>query len=174
MNSWHCSTINYCLWLNSVWSNANLCQWISSLFREKIADFQRQAITKTKSRVLLLVPKASHLTHWGRNKIDAILQTTFWNAFFLMKMFEFRIRFHWSLFLRVQSTVIQYWFRQWLGAVQATSHYLNQCWLDYRPINASLGLNELRELNLITDVLFQGNILKSHTAMFAMPSETGL
>ena len=30
-----------------------------------------------------------------------------------------------------------------LGADQATSHYLNQWWLDYRRIYASLGLNEL-------------------------------
>ena len=30
-----------------------------------------------------------------------------------------------------------------VGAVQATSHYLNQWWLLYRRINASLGLNEI-------------------------------
>ena len=81
------------------------------------------------------------LTHWGRNKMDVISQTTFWSAFSWMKMFEFRITFHWSLFLRVQLTIIQHWFRWWLGAVQATSHYLNQWWLDNRHIYASLGLN---------------------------------
>ena len=58
-------------------------------------------------------------------------------------MFEFRLNFHWSLFLGVQLAIFQHWFRQWLGAVQATSHYLNQWWLDYRRIYASLGLNEL-------------------------------
>ena len=31
----------------------------------------------------------------------------------------------------------------WLGAVQATSYYLNQWWSVYRRIYASLGLNEL-------------------------------
>ena len=41
------------------------------------------------------------LTHWGRDQIDAIFQTTFSNAFSWMKMCEFRLRFHWSLFLRV-------------------------------------------------------------------------
>ena len=35
------------------------------------------------------------------------------------------------------------------GAVQATSHYLNQWWLGYRRIYASLGLNELTWNNLI-------------------------
>ena len=43
-------------------------------------------------------------------------------------MCEFRLKFHWSLFLRVQLTIFQHWFRQWLGAEQATSHYLNQWW----------------------------------------------
>ena len=45
-----------------------------------------------------------HLTHWGRDKMDAISQTTFSNAFPWMKIFEFRLKFHWSLFLRVQLT----------------------------------------------------------------------
>ena len=31
-------------------------------------------------------------------------------------MFEFRLKFHWSLFPRVQLTISQHWFRQWLGA----------------------------------------------------------
>ena len=83
------------------------------------------------------------LTHWGRDKMDAILQTTFSTAFSWMKMFEFQLIFHWSLFLRVQLTIFQHWFSYWLGAVQAKSHYLNQCWLVYRRICVSLGLNEL-------------------------------
>ena len=51
------------------------------------------------------------LTHWGRNKMDAISQTTLSNAFSWMKMLEFRLRFQLSLFLRVQSTIIHHWFR---------------------------------------------------------------
>ena len=51
------------------------------------------------------------LTHWGRDKMDAISQTTFWSAFSWMKMFEFRLKFHGSLFLRVQMTIFQHWFR---------------------------------------------------------------
>ena len=83
------------------------------------------------------------LTHWGRDNMAAISQTTLSNAFSWMKMFKFRLKFHWSLFLRVQFTIFQHWFRQWLGADQATSHYLKQWWLDYWRIYASLGLNEL-------------------------------
>ena len=85
------------------------------------------------------------LTHCGRDKMDAISQTTFSNAFSWMKMFEYRLKFHWSLFLRVQLTMSQHWFRLWLRADQATSHYLDQCWLHYRCIYASLGLNELMQ-----------------------------
>ena len=70
-------------------------------------------------------------------------QTTFSSTFSWMKMFEFRLKVHWSLFLRVELTIFQHWFGLWLGAVQATSHYLNQWWFDYRRIYASLGLNEL-------------------------------
>ena len=35
----------------------------------------------------------------------------FSNAFSWMKMFEYRLKFHWSLLLRVQLTISQYWFR---------------------------------------------------------------
>ena len=51
------------------------------------------------------------VTHWGRDKMDAISQTTFSSAFSCFKMFEFRLKFHWSLFLRFQWTVFQHWFR---------------------------------------------------------------
>ena len=90
--------------------------------------------SRTKIRVL---------THWGRDKMDAISQTTFWSAFSWMKMFDFRLKFHWSLFRGVELTIFHHWFGKWLGAVQATSHYLNQWCLVYRRIYASLGLNEL-------------------------------
>ena len=83
------------------------------------------------------------LTHWGRDKMTAISQMTLSNVFSWMKMLEFRIKFHWSLFIRIQLTIFQHWIRWWPGADQATSHYLNQWWLDYRRIYASLGLNEL-------------------------------
>ena len=50
-------------------------------------------------------------THWGRDKMDDISQTTFSSAFSWMKMFEFRLKIHLSLFLRVQLTIFQHWFR---------------------------------------------------------------
>ena len=91
------------------------------------------------------------LTHWGRDKMAAIS-----HAFSWMKMFEFRLKFHWSLFLRFQLTIFQHWLRLWLGADHATSHYLNQWWLDYRRIYiyASLGLNELSGCVQATDTVY--------------------
>ena len=81
--------------------------------------------------------------HWGPDKINTISQTTFSNAFYWIKIYEFRLRFHWSLLLRFKLTIFQHWFKYWLGADQATSHYLNQWWLVHWHIYASLGLSEL-------------------------------
>ena len=56
-------------------------------------------------------------THSSRDKMGAILQTTFSNVFSSMKMLEkFWLKFHWSLSLRVQLKIFQHWFRLWLGA----------------------------------------------------------
>ena len=82
--------------------------------------------------------------------MNTISQTPYSNAFSWMKMFEFRWRFHWTLFKRVHLTIFQHWFKQWLGAVQATSHYLNQWWFVFRRIHASLSSNELSEFYLST------------------------
>ena len=51
------------------------------------------------------------LTHWGRDKMAVISQTTFSGAFSWMKMYEFWLTFHWNLFSRVQLTIFQHWFR---------------------------------------------------------------
>ena len=44
-----------------------------------------------------LLPKP--LKHWGWYKMAAVSQTTLSSAFSWMKILEFRLRFHWSLFL---------------------------------------------------------------------------
>ena len=69
------------------------------------------------------------LTHWYPDKMAAISQAPFSNAFSWMKKYIFRLWFHWILFLRFELRIFQHWFRSWLGADQATSHYLNQWWL---------------------------------------------
>ena len=52
----------------------------------------------------------------GPRQMAAISQTTPSNTFSWMRMLEFRLKFHWSLFLMVQLTIFHHWFRWWLGA----------------------------------------------------------
>ena len=61
--------------------------------------------------LVLLYYRLLPLTRWDRDKIAAIWQTTFSNAFYWMEMHEFRLRFHWSLFLRFEWLIFQHWFR---------------------------------------------------------------
>ena len=91
------------------------------------------------------------LTRWGRDEIDAILQTTFSNAFSWMKMYWFRLKFHWSLFPSVQLTIFQHW--------SAPSHYLNQWCLFHWRIFALFGLNVLSGYLLHTFILQQKMLL---------------
>ena len=51
------------------------------------------------------------LTHWGRDEMAAISQMTVSNAFSWMKMYEFWLKFHWSVFLSDQLTIFQDWFQ---------------------------------------------------------------
>ena len=50
------------------------------------------------------------LTHWGRDKGDKTLQTTFSNAFSLMKIVVFWQTFDLNLIPRVQLATFQHWF----------------------------------------------------------------
>ena len=77
-----------------------------------------------------------------RHFADNIFKCTFFNE----NVYDFRLRFHWGLFLRFQLTIFQHWFRSWLGDNQVTSHYLNRWWIIYWRIYASLGLNKFWKL----------------------------
>ena len=84
---------------------------------------------------LLSYPKVATSVIWDWDIMDAISQTIFSSAFSWMKMIQFQWKFHWSLFLRVQLTIFQHLFRQWLGTDQATSHYQNHWWLFFWRIH---------------------------------------
>ena len=56
-------------------------------------------------------PPDKILTHLPMDIMAAISQTILLDAFSWMKMYEFRLRFHWILFLRVQSTIFPNWFK---------------------------------------------------------------
>ena len=131
----------------------NLYQWLSARLQDPISNalellqfctepsiswcrFTFYSVIDSKY-ISFLVPEMSYyfnrkdrclLTHCGRDKMAAIFHTTFSNGFSWLKMYWFQFKFHWSLFLWVQLTIFQHWFRQWLGADQATNHYLNQWW----------------------------------------------
>ena len=51
------------------------------------------------------------LIHLSLDNTCAISRTIFSDAFSWMKIDEFGLRFHWILFLRVQLTTFQHWFR---------------------------------------------------------------
>ena len=98
----------------------------------------------------------TNLTHWGRDKIVAISMTTFSNAYSGMRMHGFRLGYRWRLFVRFKSTIFQHWFREWLGADQARSHYLKQRWLICWCIETSVSLNELNGILEAAILKFRG------------------
>ena len=85
------------------------------------------------------------LTHWDRDKMDNIFQTTFSNPFSWMKIFEILIQFDWRLFLMVQLT-IKYSIGSDNGLVPIRRQAIT--WtndgLGWWRIHASLSLNELK------------------------------
>ena len=83
------------------------------------------------------------LIHNGRDKMLDIVRTTFSNAFSWMKMYGFRLRFHWSFFPNGPINNISALVQIMVVADQAANHHLNQWCLVYWRIYASLGLNEL-------------------------------
>ena len=61
--------------------------------------------------IVLFVQHIDSSIHWGRDKIADISQT-FSNAFSWMKIYEFRLKFHWSLFPNVQLIILMIYWRK--------------------------------------------------------------
>ena len=86
-----------------------VCYWLSCILKSQHYHEPIMHNTASNSQQWLAIMcydegtlTLVYLTHWGRDKMDAISQTTFSNAFSWMKMFQYRLKFHWSLFLRVK------------------------------------------------------------------------
>ena len=94
----HCVSINFIPW---IWS-------LGSLETLTLTTFWIDHILAVDHWFLNTLRPRQNGCH---SKMDAIPQTTFSNAISWMKMFEFRLKFHWSLFLKVQLTIFQHWFR---------------------------------------------------------------
>ena len=86
-----------------------------------------EVLTQFSCNIPFPVPEG--LTHWVRDKMAAIIQTAFSYEFSWMKMYKFQLRFHWSVFPRVQQQYSTIGSDNGFGAVQVTSHYLDQWWL---------------------------------------------
>ena len=111
--AWKCICITE---MQILWYWRNICNWLprklsfwlllvqKKIIKMAIFPFQWRKTTQFVSSVLCC------LTHWGGDKMAAIFQMTFSNAFSQMKMYEFQFNFHWNLFLRVQLRVNQHWF----------------------------------------------------------------
>ena len=68
------------------------------------------------------------------------------NAFSSMKLYEVWLRFHWSLFLRVQWTIFQHWFQSnGLVPNRQLASILSNGVLSHWRVFASLGSDELRQ-----------------------------
>ena len=96
---------------NVVCKMANILSWaqcfnfrIAAIFVRDLMPLVRKHGTKTASVVAVL-------KHWVRDKMAAVLRTTFSNSFPWMKIFEFRLKFRWNMFPGVQLTISQHWFR---------------------------------------------------------------
>ena len=83
------------LWYNSTSFGMKHCEWYGSKGVDK-SVYSTLCIEWVQ--ILLCALYVLHCTHRGRDKMAAISHTTFSKAFSWMKMYEFRLRFHWSLF----------------------------------------------------------------------------
>ena len=66
------------------------------------------AINISNLAAILVHIEISGLKHWGGDKMATFIQMTYSIAFSWIKMYEFWLRFHWGLFLRVQLTMFQH------------------------------------------------------------------
>ena len=91
--------------------------WATSTWQDHCGQERSIKRTKVKQYVIKMRPRQNE-HHFA----DNIFKFNFIN-----ENFVFWFGFHWSWILRVQLTKAQHWLWYWLGAEQATSHYLNQC-----------------------------------------------
>ena len=87
--------------------NTSVAYWIYRKYLS-LSDMSSHSYARWYQPNMNTICGAWQLTHWGRDKRATI--DTF-NRIFVNEMLEFRLTFHWILFLRVQLTIFQHWFR---------------------------------------------------------------
>ena len=111
----------------------------------------------------------NELTHWDRDKMAAIFQMTFSNAFSWMKVYKFLLRFHWSLFPKDQLTIFQH---------TALVYIVGWCRSGAKPLSEpllvcftnALGLNELIGIYTFTVLLRDWSAVGGDNALFVSSS----
>ena len=83
----------------------------------------------------------------GRCFVDNIFKRIFLN-----EKYGFQLKFHWSLFLRVQLTISKHWLRSWLFAELAQYTIWTSGGPVHWRINATLGDNELTHWGRVTHI----------------------
>ena len=88
-------------------SKQSMWQWLIDIFRSKTVMVEYCILYCQMTYTNL----SSTLTHLSLDKMATISQTIFSTAFSLLKTCDFLLKFHLSLFIRVQIAVTQHWFR---------------------------------------------------------------
>ena len=91
-----------------IWSQQTSYHNSFTILSNKLAPHHSQVFLLTCPTACFL---KTVLTHLPLDKMAAILRTIFSSAFSWMKSLVFLLKFHWSLFLRVQLIITQHWFR---------------------------------------------------------------
>ena len=93
-------------WANKAGSPGSAARWYILPHTWRLVPVEGLVVplTRTMARLQLL-------THLLLVKMAAMSPTTFSVAFSWMKILEFRFKFHWNVFLRVQLTISQHWCR---------------------------------------------------------------
>ena len=130
----------------SIWS---VCHWQAiTLLRQQLETFDE---ARLRGKCIRLI----HLTHWYREKMAPIFQTTFSSAFSWTKMYEFWLTFHWNLFSRVQLTIFRIGSDNGLAPIIRQAIIWTNDGIVYWRIYASLGLNELRDQFLVISTILE-------------------
>ena len=123
----------------------NEWHWMQYIFEVKWESFLFELHGSPKMSIWY---KGINTLYWGRVKMTAFWQTPFTYALSCMKTYEFRLIFHWILFLWVQlkySSISSY-------NGLAMARWQDIIWTSDRPIywHASLDPNELSKSDVIT------------------------
>ena len=168
------------IWINFM---SSLCQIVLRLMPQKPFDrkstlvqvmawcHQAQAITWANVDPDLCHHMASwghdELTHWGRDKMAAISQTTLSNAFPWKKIYEPRMRIHWSLFLKFELTTSQHWQRSRLRRPISKIHMI-------LLMDAKTWMTSLIIMFAVRPICVQDSIFKMSSESPEFGSDNGL